>query len=185
MAKSNTKGLSLIGVLVAVLVFATMLLAILGLMGRTIREVGRSRENFIATNLAREGLELVQFVRDTNMLRATEWTGNAFGDPLCDGDGQRELIVDRQNDIIRVLALPAGQAGKSGPENTQLYMDGSNYQHDATNTVVPYHRQIVIDCSTRAAANDEHIQVESKVNWESRGGQHTVVLRTNLYHWYQ
>jgi len=178
MAKSNSKGLTLLGVLVAVLIFATMLMAIFNLMSRTTREVGRSRENFIATNLAREGIELIQFVRDTNMLSGSDWTGNAAGDPLCDGAGQHHLIVDRHNNLIRVAA-------KSGEQNTQLYLDGDRYQHEKTAVPTPYHREIVIDCSAKNASGDEHVVVESRVSWQSRGAGHDVVLRTNLYHWYQ
>ncbi len=179
MAKWNDKGLTLIGVLVATLIFATILIATLNLSGRSVREIGRSRENFIATNLAREGLELVQFVRDTNMVSGTtEWTGNTKGDALCEGDGERTLITDRQDTIVRILA-------RSGDDNTQLYLDGDTYQHDRTDTVVPYHRQITIDCSARNTPNDEHISISSRVWWESRGADHEVVLRTNLYHWYQ
>lgn len=193
---SGSSGLTILGVLVASAAFATILVASFGLVARTTREVGRSRENFTATNLAREGLELVQFIRDSNMQLCTPgntnavcsanpaWTGNVLGgDTLCDGDGENQLIVDRHNAIpggVRVQKIAA-------PGVDQLFLAaGNHYQHHAGAATTPsYSRRITVDCSRQAAANNEHIVVISAVTWANRGEDHTIELRSHLYNWYQ
>ena len=189
----SSAGLTLLGVLVAALLFASILTASFGLVARSTREVGRGRENFVATNLAREGLELVQVVRDSNMLQCppgqanpacpatSAWTGNlAGGAPLCADDGEQQLIVDRNDPIPGGARVQAWQGS-----NDQLWLEGQRYQHDATGAATAYHRRVTIDCANRAAAADEHIVITSTVTWQSRGEDHAIALRGQLYNWYQ
>src|SRR5688572_8908250 len=74
-------GMTLIGVLVATLILTSGALAVVGLMAQTEKNSGLSQEKFVAANLAREGLELVQAYRDHNwfVTPAVPW---ALG--ICD-----------------------------------------------------------------------------------------------------
>lgn len=176
-------GLTLIGVLVAILVFSAILIAVTQLLGRSQKNVGISREEFIATNLAREGLELVQYVRDTNWLAAPagrSWTDNATpgAPPLCRDDTDHTFTIDRSGVIGAIL--------REGSSPQLWLLDGQYYTHDPNRAISsPFSRVIVITCGERNAVNDEHIAVTSRVTWNSRGQNHEVTLTTKLYNWYQ
>ncbi len=191
---SPSAGVTLIGVLFATLIFTTILIATMNLMGRTMREVGRSREDFIATNLAREGLELIQFARDTNWLSgATSWTGNAIGSQvLCNGSNPSQLIVDTipsTNNVTGLSTLVRVQP-LTNPESARLYLNPhpnlsvNRYEHTPVVGQPPvYSRSIDIDCTNQATSENEHILVTSTVKWQSRGSDHEVKLTTHLYNW--
>jgi type II secretory pathway pseudopilin PulG len=193
--KQRQAGLTLLGVLVATLVFVTILIATMNLMSRTTREIGRSQEQFIATNLAREGLELVQHVRDTNFFSpaiagTNTWTDRQTpaGMPsLCTGDTPHTITIEPD-------LTPGGPITPVGifirdvaPLQTQLFLDNTNsYTHDTTRgNRTEFAREMTIICNERNTADKERIEVTSRVTWQSRGTNHDLILRTHLYNWYQ
>ncbi len=188
-------GITLIGVLVATLVFVTILIATMNLLGRTTREVGRSREQFIATNLAREGLELVQHVRDTNFFSPSvpgtnTWTDRAIlpGMPaLCLNDTPHTITIEPDTTGLS----SAGVIIRDGTTSMQpqLYLDAGHYNNSQNGQPTDFRREITIECDQRNAttpgSENEHIKVTARVTWQSRGAGHEVTLRTHLYNWYQ
>jgi len=76
----SKKGLSLIGVLIATTLLSGSVIFIGRLLTNRSDVVGISRDLLIATNNAREGLELVRAVRDTNWIQKQEWTSG-----ICSG----------------------------------------------------------------------------------------------------
>lgn len=189
--RAREAGLTLLGVLVSVLIFASVTLAMMNLVGRTMREVGRSREELLATNLAREGLELAQHVRDTNWLNAVAsqpWTGNTTpsSPPLCVGsEALHSIIIDRRvaggANIVRI------QDFTGGSNADQLYLQADNsYEHTPIPGQIPrFTRRLDIDCTNSTTPDNEHIIVNSIVGWTSRGQTHNISLSTHLYNWRQ
>lgn len=177
-------GLTLIGVLVATLLFSVMLITTTQLLARSEKNVGLSREEFIATNLAREGLELVQYVRDTNWLTTAtpgvDWSGQPM--PLCSDDADRTITVE-PDPAPGSLGVTIGA---TSPLATQLFFASGRYTHDtAVDTPTPFSREITIVCGERNAPDDEHLTITSRVTWTSRGQRRAVELTTRLYNWRQ
>src|SRR6056297_883499 len=79
--RTKQSGVTLIESLVAMAIVVVGLVAILSLVLITMSRARISKEQIVATTLAREGLEIVRTVRDTNWLRDID----CWGDP--DGDG--------------------------------------------------------------------------------------------------
>lgn len=188
--RAREAGLTLLGVLVSFLIFASTTIAIMNLVGRTMREVGRSREEFLAANLAREGLELAQHVRDTNWLNAgagQPWTGNTTpGSPLCVGsEALHSVIIDRR--VAGAVNVVRVQDFTGGINAAQLYLQADNsYEHTQISGQTPrYWRRLNIDCTNALTPDDEHIIVNSIIGWTSRGQGHRVILSAHLYNWRQ
>lgn len=177
-------GLSLLGVVVATLIFAVMLVAITRLLALSEKNVGISREEFMATNLAREGLELVQYMRDTNWLTAATPGVNWSGQPI-------PVCLDDTNHVFTVE--PDAAPGSLGvrmrdtlPLVQQLFVANGRYTHDAAGaTPTPFSREITILCGERHTVENEHLTVTSRVTWVSRGQNREVVVTTRLYNWRQ
>lgn len=183
-SNSNQAGLSLLGVVIAVFILTTIILAVTSLLARTEKIVGISREKFEATNLAREGLELVQSQRDTNWLASGTpkpyWT-----DQLCQSGAPdvRPLAIDAVTSIT-IVPDPT-------PAQQKLYRDNGHLTHIISANETPYSRLITIDCAdheidpTVDPPKPLRISVTSRVFWNHNGQPQEVVLTSNLYDWLQ
>ncbi len=176
--QGSNHGFTLIGVMIALLIAASTGILIVQLMTRAqaITDVGR--EQFIATNLSREGLELVRQIRDSNWFNSPDDHSTWLARGLCEdsSDDNRQFTVD--SDII----ITGNDVGDIA--DAQLYRDETSgiWSHDSTKTVTPYSREISVDCA--ANENDfAFVQVTSKVSWSSRNKEHEVVIKEKLYNW--
>lgn len=180
MLKKTTSGFSLVEVLVASFMIAIVVVAVTRLSASAEKFTGVGRETFVATNLAREGLELIRAMRDTNWFTSTDrtlWLEHG----LCSVNGEefadsnRQLAVDAKS----VRAIDTLDSGSG-----QLYIDPQNHEWTLASSqqVTPYARTIDIDCSTKD--NDPPlITVTARVNWNSRGVDREVSVTEQLYNW--
>lgn len=200
----NQQGLTLIGVLVAVVVFSIMLIAVSQLMARSEKTIGISREEFIATNLAREGLELAQYVRDSNWLSRghtqADGTVNPPDHPWTDHphSGATLGLCNAGNPIRDYTIFSGTSIGVSiSTTNIANFIITPNGHYTspgvsgATGTPSVFSRTININCVNQGNIDPtnpdqrEHIIVTSRVWWTSRGEPKEVTLSTRLYNWYQ
>src|SRR6478752_1433458 len=97
--KINSQGFTLIGLLIAAMILAIVAIAASQIFGTALSAANTARQQFIAVNIAREGLELVHALRDTNWFTADDrshWLDHG----LCsDGinqftDTNRQFIIE-------------------------------------------------------------------------------------------
>lgn len=181
MASSNKQaGLSLLGTLVAVIVLATVVVVASRLTART-QQAGRlSREDFAAATIAREGLELVRAVRDTNWFLARSdnrhWTHG-----LCTNPDTGEIFAERQFTLDAATVRRLDPVGDSQASLLSI-ADNGEWTHHTAGTPTPYKRVLTVDCRDR----DVGLIVTSTVSWLSNAGvERTLTLRERLYDWLQ
>lgn len=169
MAWSNNRGLSLLGTLLAAFLLTATAVATSQLVARTQRASGSSREALTAIMLAREGLELVRALRDTNWFLSLsdnrQWTQG-----LCD---QEEFTLDAR--AVRNLD------GSGDSEKAQLYIaDNGEWTHEESEKATAFRRSLSIDCSDQGIS----LLVTSRVTWPSGGkGERTWIVSERLYDW--
>lgn len=202
-------GLSLLGVLVA-LAFAILVAASLAGLAERIGEVTQlSREQHIATFLAREGIELVRSLRDDNWLAAPRCTSATFpcpikwrGDPSSTDANERRRAICNGTWMIDPLSDGTDPRLVAVVSEGQLFLatDGQ-YTHTSTGAQpTPYKRTVEIttpgvgDCGPTAGGGGIYdaddvlppppFQVKSTVAWTDRAGKaRQVVLVEELYPW--
>jgi type II secretory pathway pseudopilin PulG len=163
----NRRGETLVEVLVALVILIISAVYVVRLFSVASINSELARERVIATNLAREGIEAVRVIRDTNWLRyAGErricWNNND-PDYCSDSDGDQvadtpladqttyiaELrTADYRWELKEVTASLDLDDGVSGSESEyQLSFDATTglYVHDDTGDTSPYYRQIYIE----------------------------------------
>ncbi len=180
MSRKN-KGFTLIGVVVATSIAGFLVIVIIQLLTRADRIVDRGRNIFIATNIAREGLELVRAKRDTN------WFSNSnknlwLDKGLCAENGND--YTDRNRTFVIDSKMVRNNNGVRTGEGFLYIQPNGEWSHDPLAGKTPvYSRQITIDCSTK---NDDpaYITVTSKVKWNTNTGQQELTLKEKLYNWY-
>lgn len=163
----NNNGLSLLGVLIAVTLLAGSVIFLSRLLISRSDIVESSRQTFVATNISREGLELVRAIRDTNWLQTRDWVSG-----ICTGEAEQ---------IIDARRVREGEILQSSDDKVLYVVDGENV-HDNSGDPTPYQRVISIDCAA-ATASPAFIIVTSKVEWEREEKTREVVLKEKLFNW--
>jgi len=153
------KGQLLIESGIAISILVVGLLGILGLLSRSLSLNNVVSSQYIASNLAVEGIEVTKNLIDANIIQFKPWnTGFSTG--------SYELSYDS-------LTLSPNQ-------NRNLLFDSSNNTYSYQNgQPTPYKRDIEI------LNKGDEIQVNSIVTWQIRGGSYSVNLEDHFFNWRQ
>lgn len=179
--RKNWRGLSLIGVMVALAMFAGISIAVMQMIARSEHIASASRNRFIALGLAREGLELIQQTRDSNWFQTdpslmTYWTGQGICGSEDDTSSERRLLADRSAGMVIL---------KTDVSKSELYLGADGFYSHNVNGQSFFSRIITIDCANQAnpPAGDvpASIEVTSTVSWPGN----SVALKERLYNWYR
>lgn len=176
----KNNGFTLIEVLVATFIIATVVVAVSRLLGSAEYITGLGRETFVATNVAREGLELVRAVRDTNWFTNDDralWLdrGICRSGPTTYSDTDRQFVIEpatvRNSDEV-----------KTG--SGALYINPLNHEwtHEVTDKPTPYSRLISVDCS-QVESEVAKVTITAKVTWRSRNQDREAIIKEALYNW--
>lgn len=187
------RGFSLLGVIIAFAFVVLVVVAIAGLGQRTSSATRATKERFIATSLAREGIELVRAIRDSNWLAAPHcasepctiyWRG---GDPLgttknvCNGTWR----VDAET--VELVSVTAGGS------DTRIYRQDLVYSYDASGRETPFRRWVEIASADAGCPPASSVSTlpppppftaRATVQWTARDGSaRTVMVAEELYPW--
>lgn len=167
-SKQNNKkgGQVLVELMVAVSVMVIGLLGIFTLLSQTLGLNRVAADQYIAANLAAEGVEVVKNILDHNVIERNPWNEGLEQD----GDFGVEYSS---------VVLDANLAD----ENLKFDKDSGRYNYtsgDDTN----FTRVITINNLSENEVNE--IQVNSRVEWRSRGGtSFNINLEDHFYNWRQ
>ena len=198
-------GFTLIGLLFALAFVVIVVVAIGTLTAQTFGISRASKERFIATALAREGIDLVRALRDDNWFAygpgttSMLWRGGnpatGVGSPeeqaraICNGT----WIISSENQKLN----PLGGASPNG--ELFLTVGGSElrYDHDPSGTPTIYRRTVTIgtgdtgsgDCGETVSSSQttppDRVLVTSRVDWREHPTDplRSVELREELFDW--
>jgi len=179
---------SLIETIVAVGITVMGIVAILAMAAAHLSMGGQSAERVIATNLAREGVELVFAIRNSN------WLDPAQTWPYGLGNGD---YIASYNDASLTLQGPAGTIQIAGCNNCKLYLTGDDvYTHTPGGNTV-YRRLITINdghdlddpiyggpgIGTGNCSGNCEKKIISTVYWTERGREHTISTEARITDW--
>lgn len=155
----ENKGQVLVESIIALTVLTLGFLSLIGLLNSSIGLTKIANENYIATYLAAEGIEVVKNIIDNNRLNpAAAWNQSL-------GNGEYELeynSLNMQSYQDRFLKF-------NNQNNTYNYSNG-------VDTI--FKRKIIIQNLTDA------IKVTSLVSWKSRGGVESKVQLEDVFYNY-
>jgi type II secretory pathway pseudopilin PulG len=172
-------GQTLVEVLVAIGVVVTALIGILSIAYSYLVLGGRSEERLIAVFLAREGLELVRNIRDSNWLNPYKFW------PYSLENGN--FIIDASTNTL----TPADSSEISSCNNCKLYLSSNNfYLHEPSfNSPTPFKRMIVISKGDDlgAVCPDTEDGCEKKIRsivyWIEHDKAHQIFFELRLTNW--
>lgn len=191
------RGQGLLEMIVAIGVIVTGVVGALALVSASLSASGESQGRMVATGLAREGIEAVRAIRDSNWLAARKWDAGLAG-----------ILADRSG--VPALDLATGAwAIDFGPNvitdsGTEVMQGGalsSNVYHHGAGVSTPFRRLITMQliCWDDASLKERFIappetaclgseleagaEVESVVRWTYGTRQHDVRVIERIYDW--
>ena len=190
-------GQGLLEVIIAIAVIATGLAGVMSLTGYSIKAADVSSQQVMATNLAREGLEVVRHIRDSNWLAgAVFYDGLVQFDNDLNGTTKYHRIHNRWEIDFEVDDIMDEEANLLISANTGIALYGM-YHHgtvpgDKKDTT--YQRLLTIypicaaapdsfAISCPAPENIIGLRVLAEVQWLERGQTKSLVLEDRLFNW--
>ncbi len=197
MKQTFKSGQTIMEMLVVFFIISIGLYGVVTLIFSNVALQEQDQHNIIAMNLAREGLELAQNVRDSNWLAGADfdtglgtdtgadctavpdWNGTDF--PVFDFsvDGIAEAVVNSSNDPDS-LGMFTNQSGISTPYSRLITF--APICADPSNRSIT---QVPDACTCTDATINEKIGVRVKVDmaWKRKGTPSSLTIYSDLYDW--
>ncbi len=178
--REKIRGESLIESLIAIAIIVTSLAGIMALFSDNMKTNQSTKNRIVAINLAREGIEAVRYIRDSNWLiysnnRRVCWNFNpTLVNPVCDTEtnGMTDSpLLGNYNAVMDPVDFSwtlVRDTDSIDPDDNQLYLKDGFYQHDDTGTFTPYLRQIQISYveAGNTKETNNRMRVKSIVQWD-------------------
>jgi Tfp pilus assembly protein PilV len=201
----NNKGQGLLETIVAIGIIVS---GIVGMMNLTLSNqsaTSDSLERLLATNLAREAIEVARNIRDTNWLSCEIITGtltcNAWDKnleagtdvvaaPLFDIDTNTWTIdftaTGPTHNYSRVFRRNSGTAATIGTQFQSTEATPTNATQTPFNRVLELY-SICADKTVSSSCGGANpkigMRVQAKVSWDSRGKSNELVVEERLFNW--
>jgi len=152
----NSKGFTFIEVMVAISVTIVGIVGIYTLVPRVFSVVSTSKDKFISSQLAQEGIELIRNVRDSNWLAGKSWDNSLTGyEAGCEIDYNDSSPVSYQNRYLQI--------------------DSNGFYNYGQGANTKFKRKITISPESNLLA------VEVEIIWQ--GKYSPLRVRETLYNW--
>lgn len=194
--RKNKKGQGLVEVIIALGIITTGIVGVLTLTYSSLSASETSIKQIIAANLAREGVEVVRSIRDSNWLSDDpNWLAGLISGVDYNGTAQFDPSVTSWT-----IDLTLGDIYDVG---TELYRDVNGvYTHDNSGIYSGYRR--FLDMSLICGQQNNHtairlestgstcpggydiigLKVVSEVVWQEKSGDKSFLVEENIYDWH-
>lgn len=160
--QTDVRGQLLIEAMVAIGITVIGLIGVFSLLSQTFSLNKVASDQYIATNLAAEGIEVVKNIIDSNIIKKEPWNKGI-------DNGSFEVQYDSTKLIDSASDKPLKFNSGTGV-----------YSYDAGGSATPFRRQITIN----TLRGGDEIQVNSKVTWKGRNASDFEVnLEDHFFNW--
>ncbi|KKQ96574.1 MAG: hypothetical protein A3F95_02545 [Candidatus Nealsonbacteria bacterium RIFCSPLOWO2_12_FULL_39_31] len=169
--RSYNNGFTIIETIIAVLIVLTGVAGAYGIITNLTSFGTISPSRLTAVYLAKEGVEIVRNIRDTNWLEGHSWDeGLVAGSAACAPSNENSCTV----------AWDSAALQSTGGTVPFLKIDNNSRYNYAIGTATIFKRKIKI-----AAPAVDYLLVEVIMEWSDRGKPYSLTTRERIYNWYQ
>ena len=182
--KQKNKAQSLVETVVAIGIIVVAIVAILSVGLTSLVLGGQSSERVQATNLAREGIEVINAIVSSNRLDPAEsWPyGVTNGDWLIDYNTTELLLLDNDADNSSIVDCTNCYLCK---QSSDLYTHADCLSHQVFRRMVSISDGGDLGDNCVDVELDYHCErkIISTVYWIERGREHSLILESHLTDW--
>lgn len=177
--KNFNAGFTLIELLVSLAILTTGVSAAMGLIAQSLKSSTYIKNEFIASYLAVEGIELIKNKRDSNSLKGSASNWLAGLNNCANNEGCTVNPIDGKISSC---------GNKCDPLNYETDIDSiiyGMYNHEnktSTNETTIFTRKITISKAVDFD-NQKEREIVSEVKWNDRYGDHEFTLRNHIFDW--
>ena len=183
--QKNKQWFSIVEILVWIMIFSLWLVSVYMLIASSMKMNEYSKNSIIASNLAREGIEIVRNIRDNNYATLHNW--NKFPWDDVDARFQTGIYYKVENNTELLKEIIDFREGRNHladkMKDYQLYLTPENsYTYDQiSNRPTHFYRYLVFDDvkSNTGMVLQDALKLKSKVIWY-KNGYHEIELDTIL-----
>ena len=117
-----------------------------------------------AAYLAKEGVEIIRNIRDTNWLEEESWDQGIL-------EGNWEVYYKTRQELTQPYL------------GTKLNIDAQGFYSYSPGIETKFSRRITIGRADLDGDGEKEIQIWSRVQWEKRGRIFDITVQKNLYNW--
>lgn len=209
LASGGRSGQTMLEAIVASGIIITAVGAALTLVHSSIAGAKESDNRLIATNLAREGIEVIRLIRDSNWLAGNDWdeglegTGNDYSGIVVFDAATKSWSMDFTPTVLGdAETMIYRQVVAGGPERPGLFRQGNPQPDGTQETFFSRIVHVAALCSNPAASTPNFIayepkadgescatekigiEIRSEVGWISAGGgEHAVTAVERIFDW--
>ncbi|HLD81677.1 MAG TPA: hypothetical protein VJA22_00535 [Patescibacteria group bacterium] len=180
----DNKGQTLLEIVIALGVMIFGIVSVLSLTTRGISTTRTSTNRLIASNLAREGVEVVRGIRDSNWLAKNPWDQGIYRSH----QNKAIPIFDPATGAWSLLFLPNGSTIMDYP----VYIDDGMYRQFTGQSFGTedsgFYRLLTFEFIDRAVSGLAEpvrigVKVESRVQWKEKNQTKQLEFEEELYNW--
>lgn len=180
--QSHSSGFSLIETIVAIFILTMVITGPLALSAQSLKAASAAKNNFLAANLAQEGIELIRFYRTNNMLRCSSNCDTAWLNGIINGgpgncQSGNGCYIDAKS---LVLDQCTGGAPPGYTEKCPLLKIDpvSNFYNYTSGTNSIFQRTIKL-----ITINPDTVRVMVTVTWNEHGGIQILNVEEIMLNW--
>ncbi|MBL7022366.1 hypothetical protein ISR92_03560 [Patescibacteria group bacterium] len=194
----NQKGQGFMEVIVAIGIMIIGIVSILILTSYNLTAADYGEKRLIASNLARESIEVIRNIRDSNWLEGVAWDD---GLPAIPGDN-RKIVKFSESITGSVYALETVEEDLETCNDCKLYVINTIFNHVDTGTFSGFSRQVEFrdicdetpliegdafvykDITESCVGNRVGLNLSAHVQWKASNGDiKEVVLEDRIFNW--
>lgn len=181
---ASKRGFTLVELIIAITVLVIGVVAVFGLSFFAIQLNRTNVQRLQALELAREGMEMIRNIRDSNWKNNYPFAGGAplWGEDL--GPQKYVKISPRPGDQVPFAIVTVNPQQRNEYRLNTVEVSGVSFFTHDTGTPSQFYRLLQIEpYSLEGAASDEAIKVTSQVLWLNGDKEHTVEVTEILTNW--
>lgn len=169
------KAFTLIEIMVAISVMTIGVVGVYALVPRVISTTSMNIDRFLASQLAREGIELVRNIRDTNWLQAADLSKSSpWDDGLPSGEWEADYSTLTFANTADFEKCTDGGHNCDTCDGDFLKIENGFYNY-ASGTKTPFKRKITI------SPQGDGLNIKVQITWAGKGSP--LGVEENLYDW--
>ncbi len=168
---NSQTGFTMIETIIAIFIVLIGVVGAYGIMTNLTSYGTISPSRLTAVYLAKEGIEVIRNIRDTNWLEGHSWNEGLASSAVCAPSDENSCII----------AWDSADLQATDGTVPFLKIDtGTGRYNYASGTTTIFKRKIII-----TAPVADYLLVTVKIEWNDQGKPYSLTTRERLYNWYQ